>query len=295
MSSATKGMPPADRRGRIALVDLVEHPTPEARRTFADEMESALARAGGRVAWAGRVDQQLIGAGAEHYSEVWVSEFSTREACARALAARGEPDAERAARSFVATPWPTPVRGVIRAVFGLRARLGGGPPPVDPAREPWPPFEAVELGTPEFGPNRAQFAALQQANSSDPVVMVNFLHFRERAAYPADGLDPSALRPKMAPGAADVSGRAAYGRYSANTIKLVGRMGGRLRWTGFRAEPLGDGSAPAWSQIALMQYPTRAHFIGMVRDAAYQAGTPHRDAGLERTELLACTSHAGFR
>jgi hypothetical protein len=44
-----------------------------------------------------------------------------------------------------------------------------------------------------------------------------------------------------------------------------------------------------------MQYPSRAHFVGMTRDAAYQSGTPHRDAGLERTELFACTSHAAFR
>ena len=43
-----------------------------------------------------------------------------------------------------------------------------------------------------------------------------------------------------------------------------------------------------------MQYPSRAHFIGMLRDGAYKAGTPHRDAGLERTELIACTSHAAF-
>ena len=91
-----------------------------------------------------------------------------------------------------------------------------------------------------------------------------------------------------------VSGRAAYGRYSANTIKIVARLGGRIRWSGFRARRISEGPEPTWTQIALVEYPSRAHFIGMLRDEAYEAGTRHRDAGLERTELLACTSHAAF-
>ena len=182
----------------------------------------------------------------------------------------------------------------MRALFGLRALQGGGPHPVDPEREGWPPFESVALGMPGLGPDRAQFTALQRAGSREPVVMVNLLQFRERARYRIEELDPSRLRPRLSAKGTQVSGREAYGRYSTNTIKLVGRMGGRLRWVGFSAEPFGDGGDRGWSQIALMQYPSRAHFVGMTRDAAYQSGTPHRDAGLERTELFACTSHAAF-
>ena len=97
MSGRAEELPTVDRRGRIALLDLVEHSNPEASSAFAGEMERALAQAGGRVAWAGRIDQQLIGAGSERFDEIWISEFSTREACARALANRAAPHAARVA------------------------------------------------------------------------------------------------------------------------------------------------------------------------------------------------------
>ena len=41
-----------------------------------------------------------------------------------------------------------------------------------------------------------------------------------------------------------------------------------------------------------VQYPSRADFIGMVTSERYHAGHVHRDAGLDRTALLTCTSHA---
>jgi hypothetical protein len=37
-----------------------------------------------------------------------------------------------------------------------------------------------------------------------------------------------------------------------------------------------------------VRYPSRAAFLDMIADPEYLAATPHRDAGLERTALLAC-------
>ena len=286
-----------DRRGRIALLDLVKSPTHEARLAFPGLMKRVSERSGGRLAWAGSVDQQLIGTGSEDFDDILISEFPNREACARALAERaawGPEISVSEIRSLVATPWSTPLRWIGRTAFRLRALRGGGPPPYAPAKEDRPTFEQVEMGAPEFGPTREQFEALQGADLESRVVMVNFLDFRERARYREQEDDAQTRHAEPIEAGRGVSGREAYGRYGANTIKIVGHLGGRIRWSGFRARRISEGSEPSWTQIALMEYPSRAHFIGMLRDEAYKAGTPHRDAGLERTELFACTSHAGF-
>ena len=178
--------------------------------------------------------------------------------------------------------------------LGLRALRGGGPQPYDPASEDQPTFEQVEMGAPEFGPTREQFEVLQGADLESRVVMVNFLEFRERARYREQEGDEHTQNAEPIEAGTGVSGRAAYGRYSANTIKIVGHLGGRIRWAGARARQISEGPEQSWTQVALMQYPSRAHFIGMLRDEAYKAGTAHRDAGLARTELFACTSHAAF-
>ncbi|NQZ95974.1 MAG: DUF1330 domain-containing protein [Myxococcales bacterium] len=286
MSGAPDRLAQIDRQGRIALLDLVKSPTHEARLALPSLMKRVLERSGGRLAWAGSVDQQLIGTGSEDFDDILISEFPNREACVLALAERAAWDPEifvSDIRSIVAVPWSTPMRWIGRAAFGLRALRGGGPPPYDPAIEDRPTFEQLEMGAPEFGPTREQLEALQGADLESRVVMVNFLEFREQARH-AEPIEAGT----------GVSGRAAYGRYSANTIKIVGHLGGRIRWAGARARLISEGPEQSWTQVALMQYPSRAHFIGMLRDGAYQAGTPHRDAGLERTELIACTSHAAF-
>ena len=91
-----------------------------------------------------------------------------------------------------------------------------------------------------------------------------------------------------------VSGAEAYARYGRNTLPMIGRIGGRIRWAGARALSLTANDEEPWHQIVCVQYPSRAAFIGMARSEAYQRGTPHRDAGLESTELVSCTSHAAF-
>ena len=45
-----------------------------------------------------------------------------------------------------------------------------------------------------------------------------------------------------------------------------------------------------WDQVAIMQYPDTAAFVDMIRDADYQAGLVHRDAGLADTVILVSRS-----
>ncbi|MCH2172422.1 hypothetical protein MK489_16720 [Myxococcota bacterium] len=286
-----------DHRGRVALLDLVKTAGDETHCAFSDPMKRILHSCQGRLAWAGSMDQQLIGTGSEDVDSVWISEFPNREACATALEKRYESAPEMRVRdiqSYVVTPWPSPIRWIARTTFRFRGLLGGGPPPYDPSNEPPPSFTELEMGAQEFGPTPEQYQALERGSLETRVVMVNFLDFRDHANYREPESNPQPRPHQSTKAHTHGSGSRAYGRYSANTIKLVGRLGGRLRWAGFRARRISEGTEQAWRQIALMEYPSRAHFLGMVRDEAYKVGIRHRDAGLSRTELLACTSHVGF-
>lgn len=283
-------IPPRDRldtlarQGRIALVDLVRSPSHEARLAFPSVMQNVLERSGGRLAWAGSIDQQLIGHGSEHFCDVLVSEFPNREACIGALAERAtwEPEAfVSEIKSFVAAPWPALAPFISRAYFGLLRLRGGGPPAWDPDAEPAPMLSSLGIAAPEIGPEPDQLASLIEAESEQRVVMLNFLQYRENALYPGEAIDAT-------------SGAAAYTRYGRNAMGLIGRLGGRVRWAGERVKLLSEGPEEDWSSVALVEYPSRRAFLGMVRSDAYRSRGHHRDAGLERSDLLVCTSHARF-
>src|SRR5690554_6058177 len=84
-----------------------------------------------------------------------------------------------------------------------------------------------------------------------PVVMVNLLKFRERAAYP-DGRD------------AHLSGFEAYMRYGLAVASIVEGLGGRMLYAG-AVDGLMIGHADElWDQVALVEYPSRKAFSEMV-------------------------------
>jgi uncharacterized protein (DUF1330 family) len=116
-----------------------------------------------------------------------------------------------------------------------------------------------------------------------PVVMVNLLRYRERALYPdgtADG---------------QITGRAAYERYSQRVIRHLAKVGARPIW---RADVRGGLIAPEgekWDEIILVEYPTRDAFEQMITSAEYQADAVHRMAALEDSRLFASTSAQRIR
>lgn len=122
-------------------------------------------------------------------------------------------------------------------------------------------------------PNPQAFQQLAQAPDSGPVVMLNLLKFKQQAS---DGSG---------------SGAEAYGRYGEAAIKFVEATGGKLLWQG-RAEQLlvGEAGEQDWDVVALVQYPSRKAFLQMVANPEYMKSHGHREAGLEKTVLLACRS-----
>ena len=114
-------------------------------------------------------------------------------------------------------------------------------------------------------PNREQFRQLLETPHDGPVVMLNLLKFK-------------------AGGGAD-----SYRRYGETATKMVADRGGTLLWSGRPQQVLiGDPAADGWDLVALVQYPSRRAFIEMTSSSQYQVAHKDREAGLERTVLLAC-------
>lgn len=103
-----------------------------------------------------------------------------------------------------------------------------------------------------------------------PVVMLNLLKFKATA----DG--------------ASGTGADAYRRYGDAATKLVEARGGRVLWMGKPTHVLVGESSDEWDAVAIVQYPSPRAFIEMVTSAEYQQIHGHREAGLERTALIAC-------
>lgn len=120
-------------------------------------------------------------------------------------------------------------------------------------------------------PNREQFEQLAGASDDGPVVMLNLLKFKASAS---DGSG---------------SGAASYGRYGDAAIKMIEERGGRVLWAGRGQQILIGDPAEDWDQVLLVEYPSRKAFIEMVTTPEYNEAHKHRESGLERTVVVACS------
>jgi uncharacterized protein (DUF1330 family) len=131
-------------------------------------------------------------------------------------------------------------------------------------------------------PSEAQLARLLDLEDGKPIVMINLLRYRERAAYE--------------PGADDepCSGREAYERYGMYVLPLLARVGGRIRWRGdARAVVIGPADEH-WDEVLLVEYPSRSAFVSMVTSEDYRAIMHHRTAAISDSRLIATMDAASF-
>ena len=131
----------------------------------------------------------------------------------------------------------------------------------------------------DIGPTREQLRTLLSHPGDGRVHMINLLKFREKAEYPAE---------HEFAGAAGGTGSDAYARYGLVAIRKVAERGGRLVWMGIADQVL-IGDLQEWDQVAILEYPDRAAFLDMIQDPEYRAAHVHREAGLERTALIAAS------
>jgi uncharacterized protein (DUF1330 family) len=118
--------------------------------------------------------------------------------------------------------------------------------------------------TSSLQPTPEQMAALAARPPDAPVVMINLLKFS------ADG------------------GRASYARYVQAAAPHVQRVGGTVRYAGTApAQVVGEGEKPWWDAILVVEYPSPAAFIDLVTNEEYLKVHEHREAALDRGDLIA--------
>ncbi|HXK25456.1 MAG TPA: hypothetical protein VMS55_22495 [Myxococcota bacterium] len=259
----------------IALVRLLKTQDPAGFTGYMLALETELAAVGAARAYGGRIAQEMAG-GDLPYDAIVIDLFPTRRGCVQSLRAV-DPMVEslgiRDAFVLAVRPWSTSFRvaaGAAASVLGSFPRAIGNPPPFP---------QSENAGGPEIAPDAEAIAAFNQASQDNSFAMLNLNLFRAKAAPPpGDDADAGA------------TGEEAYTRYGRTALWHVLRRGGRLL---FEGQPIGVvvGAAGnpldrAWSQLALVYYPSRKHMRDMLADPDYRAAVPHRVAGLERAALL---------
>lgn len=124
-------------------------------------------------------------------------------------------------------------------------------------------------------PEQAALAALTTLPDDEPLVMLNMLRFRERAAYPEGSSE------------APCSGREAYMRYGAIAVEHVRAVGGQTIWMGQAQATVIGPRDEQWDQVLLVQYPSRRAFLKMAANPDYLACAVHRSAALADSRLIA--------
>jgi uncharacterized protein (DUF1330 family) len=119
-------------------------------------------------------------------------------------------------------------------------------------------------------PTKNHITELLNAPDEGPVVMLNLLKFKSGG------------------------GSGEYGKYGDSAVQMVEARGGKVLWMGKVDQTLIGPEADQCDAVALVQYPSRKAFIEMTSTKEYDAAHEHREGGLERTRLFACTTRAGI-
>jgi hypothetical protein len=105
-----------------------------------------------------------------------------------------------------------------------------------------------------------------------PVLMVNYMKYRERAAY-KDGGDGGR------------SGIEADDEYAPTEV--LADIGAVVAFFGDVTDPQGTG----WDRIAIVHYPTRRSFIDMQSRRDFRDKHQHKEAGMDHTIVFAVPPH----
>jgi uncharacterized protein (DUF1330 family) len=113
-------------------------------------------------------------------------------------------------------------------------------------------------------PSREQSALLAELPPEQPVVMINLLQFKQP------------------------DGASHYARYAREVTPHLDAVGARALYAGnARACVIGEDARPWWDVILIVEYPSPQAFTSMVTSEAYAEVHVHREAALERAELIA--------
>ncbi len=125
-------------------------------------------------------------------------------------------------------------------------------------------------------PTETKLAAMLGAeDDGKPLVMINLLRYRDRAAY------------KDGSGEEPCSGREAYLRYGTAAGPCIEKAGAEMVAGGAVQLVVIGPDSEEWDDFFLVRYPNKQAFIDMVSDPEYQAIAHHRTAALADSRLVA--------
>ena len=120
-------------------------------------------------------------------------------------------------------------------------------------------------------PERLQFEAFKALPRDEPIMMLNLLRFRDKAAY-ADGRD--------------ATGAEAYAAYGRDSAPVFQRVGGEIVWRGKPEVMLIGPGDEQWDLAFIARYPTAGAFLEMVTDPQYREAVKHRQAAVLDSRLI---------
>ena len=123
-------------------------------------------------------------------------------------------------------------------------------------------------------PERDQFESFKNLRRDHPIMMLNFLRFRDRADY-ADSRQ--------------ATGAEAYATYGREIAPIFRRVGGRIVWRGKPEIMLIGPKDVRWDLVFVARYPTAAAFLEMVTDPDYRVAVKHRQAAVLDSRLIRTT------
>jgi uncharacterized protein (DUF1330 family) len=115
---------------------------------------------------------------------------------------------------------------------------------------------------------------VQGIPNGQPIVLINLLRYRDRAALEEE----------------ELTGRACYERYAKALEPILMSVGGRPIWRGQVRFVLIGPPNERWDEIILVAYPRRTDFERLLAAPEYLASAPLRTAALEDSRLIAATA-----
>lgn len=120
-------------------------------------------------------------------------------------------------------------------------------------------------------PERDQFEKFKDLPRNKPIMMLNLLRFRDKAAYEDDR---------------ELSGAEAYTAYGRESGPVFRRVGGKIIWRGKPEIMLIGPEDKHWDLIFVAHYPTADSFLEMVTDPDYRIAVKHRQAAVLDSRLI---------
>ena len=130
-----------------------------------------------------------------------------------------------------------------------------------------------------IAPSAANLEAFGKVASGEPIQMLNFIRFREKADYP-EGHEHAEK---------GWSGQRAYQQYGTEIAGPISRAGAKIVWQNTARGTIIGPDGEAWDSIFVVEYPTPIAFQKMVSDPEYLAGAANRTAAVADSRLYMTT------